>query len=64
MYMGEMTTLMVSNATKDRLRKYGQIGDTFDTALNRVLDRIEEIIKQDSEKRCSGECPHEAFATT
>lgn len=41
--MAKLTTIQISEETKERLKPYGQIGDTYEKALSRVLDRIEEL---------------------
>lgn len=56
--MAKLTTIQVSEETKDRLRKYGIIGDSYETALSRVLDRIEKLEANAGD----GENPHEALA--
>jgi len=56
--MAKLTTIQVSEETKDRLRKYGIIGDSYETALSRVLDRIEKLEANAGD----GENPREALA--
>ena len=41
----KMTTMRVSTATLERLKKHGDFGDTYDTIINKLLDKIES--KQD-----------------
>jgi hypothetical protein len=41
--MSKLTTIQISEETKERLKPYGKIGDTYEIALSRVLDRIEEL---------------------
>jgi len=36
------TTQRLDHSTLNRVRKYGKMGETFDQALVKVLDRIEE----------------------
>jgi len=36
------TTQRIDLATLNRVRKYGKMGESFDQALVKVLDRIEE----------------------
>jgi len=37
----KMTTMRVSKTTLDRLKKHGDFGDTYDTIINKLLDKIE-----------------------
>lgn len=37
----KMTTIRVSNETRDRLSKHGNITDNFDEVINRILDKYE-----------------------
>lgn len=37
------TTISVQKKTKERLRKFGSFGETWDEALNRLLDIVEKI---------------------
>ena len=39
---GETTTIMITQVTKERLMKYGKIGDTYDITINRLIDSIEK----------------------
>ena len=39
----KITTIKVSRSNRDRLAKFGDVGDSFDDALSRVLDMAEEI---------------------
>ncbi len=57
--MAKLTTIQISEETKERLKPYGQIGDTYEKALSRVLDRIEEL----EAKVGDGKNPREAVAT-
>jgi len=36
------TTQRLTDSTLKRLKKHGNMGESFDTALSRVLDRIEQ----------------------
>lgn len=36
--MGDLTTIPVSKATRDRLRALGRKGETYDQLLNRLMD--------------------------
>jgi hypothetical protein len=35
------TTIPITKETKDRLKKYGKMGETWDALLNRILDKCE-----------------------
>jgi len=35
------TTQRLDHTTLDRVRKYGKMGESFDQALSKVLDRVE-----------------------
>ena len=37
----KMTTMRVSTATLERLKKHGDFGDTYDMIINKLLDKIE-----------------------
>jgi len=41
------TTQRLDHTTLDRVRKYGKMGQSFDQALVKVLDKIEEGEKDD-----------------
>ncbi len=36
------TTQRLANSTLDRVKKYGKFGESFDTALTRLLDKAEQ----------------------
>ena len=36
--MGEITTIPLTKATRDRLRTLGKKGETYDELLNRLMD--------------------------
>ncbi len=36
--MGEITTVPLTKATRDRLRALGKKGETYDELLNRLMD--------------------------
>lgn len=40
--IGETTTIMITRATKERITQFGNIGETYDDAINRVLDEVEQ----------------------
>lgn len=42
--MGEITTIPLTKATRDRLRKAGKKGESYDALLNRMLDQIEGAV--------------------
>jgi len=37
----KMTTMRVSTATLERLRKFGDFGDTYEKIINKLLDMVE-----------------------
>ena len=39
--MLEITTIPLSKPTRDRLRRMGQKGETYDALLNRLMDAYE-----------------------
>lgn len=39
--MGEVTTIPLGKPTRDRLRKLGRKGETYDALLNRIMDVYE-----------------------
>lgn len=41
--IGETTTIMVTLNTKERIAKFGSIGETYDEAINRALDEVEQL---------------------
>ena len=36
------TTIPITKKTKERLKKYGKMGETWDSLINRVLDKCEK----------------------
>lgn len=36
--MGDITTIPLTKATRDRLRALGRKGESYDTLLNRMMD--------------------------
>lgn len=40
--MGEITTIPLTKATRDRLRAIGKKGETYDALLHRLMDIYEE----------------------
>ena len=36
------TTQRLGNSTLNRVKKYGKMGESFDEALSKLLDRIEQ----------------------
>jgi hypothetical protein len=48
--MGDITTVKVRKATRDRLAKLGSKTETFDDIINRLLDFFE----RDGRRRTSG----------
>ena len=41
--MGETTTIPLSKATRDLLKKYGQKGETYDELIRRLLEMAEQM---------------------
>jgi uncharacterized protein (UPF0371 family) len=39
----QKTTIRVAKSTKERLKKRGEMGMSYDDALNHVLDQLEEL---------------------
>jgi len=37
----EYTTLSIRKETKERLRKYGSFGESWDQLINKILDEID-----------------------
>ncbi|MDI9399954.1 MAG: hypothetical protein QM433_10485 [Euryarchaeota archaeon] len=56
--MAKMTTVQISEETRERLKNYGRLGDTYDVAICNIMDRIEEL---ESKERGSKN-PREALA--
>jgi len=44
------TTMKTQTSTLDRLRSHGKCGDSLDTVLNKVLNRIEDKLKDLEDK--------------
>ena len=40
--MGDITTIPLSKATRDRLRALGRKGESYDQLLRRLMDAFEE----------------------
>ena len=40
--MGDLTTIPLTKATRDRLRGVGRKGETYDQLLNRLMDVYQE----------------------
>ncbi|VVB69118.1 Uncharacterised protein [uncultured archaeon] len=49
--MEESTTIKITKATKDRLTKYGTMGDTYEDVLTRILNEYEEFKSRESKKQ-------------
>ncbi len=49
--MDESTTIKVTKSTRDRLLRYGKMGDTYEEVLSRILDEYEEIKMRESKKK-------------
>jgi hypothetical protein len=41
----KFTTITLRESTKERLQKHGNMGESFDELLNRILDQIEKVKK-------------------
>jgi Tfp pilus assembly protein PilO len=44
----QKTTIQVAESTKERLKKRGEMGMSYDDALNHVLDQLEELENQEN----------------
>lgn len=42
--MGDLTTIPLTKATRDRLRSAGKKGESYDTLINRLLDALESQV--------------------
>lgn len=40
--IGATSTIMVTLVTKERIARFGKIGDTYDEAINRAIDEAEQ----------------------
>ena len=40
--MSEITTIKVSKTTAKRLKCHGRMGDSFDTVVSKMIERIED----------------------
>ena len=49
--MGDITSLKVRKATRDRLGKLGNKTETYDDLLNRLMDSFEERRERSASKR-------------
>jgi hypothetical protein len=50
-YLGDITSLKVRKATRDRLAKFGNKSETFDQVINRLMDSYEKNSKQRNKDR-------------
>ena len=41
------TTIQVSKATRDRLKRHGRMGESYDDLLNRIMDFLEKLSTSD-----------------
>lgn len=39
----QKTTIRVSESTKQRLKKHGDMGMSYDDVVNKILDRLQEL---------------------
>lgn len=46
----QKTTIRVAESTKERLKQYGEMGMSYDDALNEVLDRLEHLEDESGRK--------------
>jgi len=46
----QQTTGKLSKSTLRRLKEHGKMGDSFDNAVNRVLDEVEGLNEEDKEE--------------
>jgi len=45
-----MTTMKVKRETLDRLKEHGKMGDSFDTVVTKMIEKIEDIENEPIEK--------------
>jgi len=48
--MGEITTIKVSKETARRLKCHGRMGDSFETVVTKMIEKIEDIECEPIEK--------------
>ncbi len=48
--MTEQTTGKLTKSTLRRLKEHGKMGDSFDNAVNRVLDEVEGIDEEEEDE--------------
>jgi len=48
--MTEQTTGKLTKSTLRRLKEHGKMGDSFDNAVNRVLDEVEGLDEEEEEE--------------
>jgi len=48
--MIEQTTGKLTKSTLRRLKEHGKMGDSFDNAVNRVLDEVEGIDEEEEDE--------------
>ncbi len=48
--MTEQTTGKLTKSTLRRLKEHGKMGDSFDNAVNRVLDEVEGLDEEEDEE--------------
>jgi len=49
--MAEVTTVLVKRETRDRLKKYGFKGETYDEIVNRLIETAERQMFYERQKR-------------
>jgi len=48
--MSEITTIKVSKETAKRLKCHGRMGESFDTVVTKMIEKIEDIESEPIEK--------------
>lgn len=46
----QKTTIRVAESTKERLKEWGEMGMSYDDALNHVLDRLEQLEREGNDE--------------
>lgn len=41
----DITTIPLTKGTRDRLRSLGRKGESYDTLLNRMMDKMEGVVE-------------------
>lgn len=45
-----MTTIQVTETTRKRIRSMGNMGDSYDTVINRIIDELHKVKVRDDEQ--------------